>query len=185
MMKKFLCVVYAACLVLVLSLPAMAVEETGAVDVVVRRGRTPVEGCKIELFWAGQALEEGYRLEKTFGGGVILMQDVFSPDLARWMAEGAENGLTGQTDSEGRVTFRELPFGLYLVVDQEGEVFAPYLVSVSQEFPYIDTYPQLESPAYTLPRTGMPGPVESAMLSLPASLAGLMILFSRKIRKSM
>lgn len=170
---------------LVMGLPAMAAEENGVIEVVVRRGETPVAGCLVEIFRAGEAMEDGYRLENAFGGGMILMEDVFSPDLARWMAEGAENGLVGQTDREGRTSFGELPYGLYLVVDRAGEAFSPFLVSISPEFPYIDTYPQPDLPGAVLPKTGTPPAVDRAMLGLPVSLGALLILFSRKVRKSL
>ena len=183
MIRKFVCTVCAVCVLLGGAVSASAQTEGGRVDVVVRRGETPLEGCQVEIFRAGEALEEGYRLEQAFGGGVILMQDVFSPDLARWMAEGAENGFAAETDAEGRASFGELAFGLYLVTSPEEE-FLPYLVSVSQELPYIDTYPQSERITFALPKTGMPPQVEVSLWGLPVSILGLALIFFRKHGRS-
>ena len=180
MLKKMILGLTVAGLLLAGSLTAAAGEPGGSVQVSLRCGDTPVEGAAVMLCRAGQAIPEGYLLERRFGGGIIMAEDVFSGDLARWMADSAGEGLVGATDEEGRVRFSDLAWGLYLVTQPEAREgyhkMEPYLLCISEELPEADTYPEI---LRANPRTGDPILPVLAGASMAASFL-LLICFLRK-----
>ena len=175
-MKKMLVGLTVAGLLLAGSLTAAAGEPGGTVRVSLRCGETPVEGASVALCRAGEAIPEGYLLERRFGGGVIMGEDIFSRDLARWMADSAGDVLTATTDREGRAQFTDLAYGLYLVTQPEPKAgyhkMEPYLLCISPELPMADTYPEI---LRQNPRTG--DPMLPVLAGASMGMSFLMLIF--------
>ena len=184
MLKKMFLGLTVVGLLLAGSLTAAAGEPGGTVRVSLRCGETPVEGASVMLSRAGEAIPEGYLLERRFGGGIIMAEDVFSGDLARWMADSAADGLAAKTDGEGRAQFSGLAYGLYLVTQPEQKEgyqrMEPYLLCVSEELPLADTYPEVHRQN---PRTGDPMLPVLAGGSMTASFL-LLIFCLNSLRKN-
>ena len=114
-----------------------------------------VKKCQVSLYQV--AVPEGcnYRLETRYGGGLLTFDDTLSSDLAAWLSQRAENGITQEME-QGIVRFSNLEEGLYLVVQTDAEEtlekFAPFLVCI----PWDGSMWQVEVTPFPeeVPRTG-------------------------------
>jgi len=192
MIKRMAGVLFAAALVLVLAVPANAVED-GSIRVVLDVGDRAVTNGAVTLYRVGVPISGGYRLLEAFGGGVVREEDAFSPYLAQWLAQSAQNGTTLLLDADGCAEFSRLDDGLYLLTqteDMDGFYrIEPFLVSIPYEGVWnLQANPKTQPIAdgevwQAPPATGQhPAPILGAM-GLVVSGVGLFLCLGRKKRK--
>lgn len=183
MLKRLLC---AAAAMLVLTGPMVRAEETrGEIACWLQFGEEPVRDGGLELIRAGDPVPEGFRLGEEFGGGIIAGEDIPSAAFAQWMSQKAGPGLEQEPDRLGRVRFRDLEPGIYLIRQgRESRDYCdiePYLACVSPELSTVDTYPAV-LPKSTIPRTAEAPEIYAATLGIALTLTGLFICLDREKR---
>ena len=153
-MKKqhLLSALAAILLTLALCLTAFAAEEDAVIDwektgsialtLADSYDQTPVEGARITLYKVAVAGSEDSLLTFAFtedfaDSGVSLenLNDESLPEkLAAFAAEKKLTGVTETTDKDGKLTFKEVPLGFYLLVQTGGaegySVCMPFTVAV-------------------------------------------------------
>ena len=120
MVRKMICAVFAAMLLVSLGTQAKAAESSGMIRVKLDAGELPVTNGAVTLYHVGVKADDGYRITDTFGGGMVKEADATSPHLAQWLAE--TEGVYGKKlllDVDGNAVFSNLGDGLYLVVQTE------------------------------------------------------------------
>ena len=118
-------------------------ERTGSITLELTYEGEPVSGGTLTLYPAALGVlnpNGEYVLEFTleFAECGISLDDLSSPEtaqaLAQWAQERSAEGQKAEIDEEGRVSFENLPLGLYLLVQEtpaEGfDVLRPFLVTV-------------------------------------------------------
>lgn len=141
----------AVLLTLALCLTAFAAEDTvidweatGSIALTLADSydQTPVEGAEITLYKVADAGSENSLLTFTFTGefadcGLSLedLNDEALPEkLAAFAAEKKLTGVTETTGKDGKLTFREVPLGFYVLVQTGGaegySVCMPFTVAV-------------------------------------------------------
>ena len=162
MLRKMRLVLLSAMLLCSVSMRANAMQWEGTIRVSLDAGELPVINGSVTLYQVGVPVDGGYRITECFGGGLIKQEDVFSENLAQWLAESAEaNGKTLYLDVEGDATFTNLQDGLYLVVQTEAmegfHLIDPFLTVVGGEFgTRIHVQPKTEPIIWENPQTGQP-----------------------------
>ncbi len=120
MIRKTVCALFAAALLMAAGAKAEAAEQLGSIQVSLDLGELPALHGSMTLYRVGDRTEEGYRITEAFGGGIVRDPDARSVHLARWLAESAgDGGKTIYLDVDGNVTFSHLEEGLYLVLQTE------------------------------------------------------------------
>lgn len=177
MRRKLFCMLFAVLMLGVTVLPVSAATGTIRVDI---GGKGEVTVYKV-----GEAEGTGYRLSEQYGGGFATFDDVLSPNLAAWMAQRAEDGISRETEL-GVAEFGSVEEGLYLVVQsgqREGyDSFSPFLLCLPWDGAMwdVEVTPKMEqSPAET-PQTGEGFALLSGAGGMAASLAGLAACLARK-----
>lgn len=173
-----------AIVVLLLPLTARA-EETGSLRVYLGREGAVISGGSVTLYRVGLPIAGGYRLEDSFGGGAVAWEDIFSMNLAAWLAEQARfDGTRMQLDADGYASFPDLIPGLYLLIQEEAvpgyQPMEPFLL----ELPYdgewdLQANPR-QRPLEAAPPTGDSALPVAACLLLPFSGLGIALLVRRK-----
>lgn len=160
----------------------------GSIQVSLRDEGIPISGAEIKLYHAGIPTQTGYRLTEAFGGGMITQLDVYSPELAAWLSQGASGGAQQTTDEEGQAAFRQLEEGLYLVTQESAGngcgLFAPFLVVIPWDGDQWDITlePKMDREIIISPETGDPGTVDHGILFMVLSGLGIMALVFGKKR---
>lgn len=186
MIRRMAAVLAALLLALGLGIPASAAQ-TGSIRVLLDYSET-VDRGEVMLYSVAVPLEGGYRLQETFGGGIIRLEEACSPELAQWLAERiSSEGVSQRLDDQGSTEFSGLERGLYLVVQTaapEGwTCVSPFLVPI----PLDGEWEVLACPKQSVlltqsPRTGQhPAPLFGAM-GLVLSGTGLYLCIE-KLRK--
>lgn len=138
----------ALCVVFQMSATACAAEtgidlqKRGSIRITLKSGGKPLPGVIFTLYRVADLTAEkngnlSYRMTGDFEGCGADLDDLGAENLAEHLAAYARDGAavaTKTTDGNGSVAFRDLPLGLYLIV-QEGRAqgyysIAPFLVSV-------------------------------------------------------
>lgn len=153
-----------------LCLTAMAAEEEGSIEVILRSGEVPLMGGTVTLFRVGVPSEDGYRIVDGFGGGFVRHEDALSPHLAQWLSQmDGEPGMTRILDADGSAKFSHLEEGLYLLV-QNGMVedffpIMPFLMILPYEGQWnVLAYPYTQQVFTECPQTGQhPAPILGAV----------------------
>lgn len=184
MRRKIGCIFFAIILLTGLGRPAAAAEETGSIRVTLKSS-----GGELTLYHVGSPAPGGYRLENDFGGGLIKEEDVYSPILAQWLAETAEEG--GKPlllDADDSAEFSRLEEGLYLLMQTETEYgrypIEPFLVALPYDGQWnIQANPKTQRIEAESPQTGQsPLPFLGAAGML-FSGTGLILCFAKRKRK--
>ena len=99
---------------------AAAAESRGSIQVSMDVAGLPVINGAVTLYQVGVPVEDGYRIQEGFGGGIVRTEDADSDKLAQWLAESAEEaGLTMLLDADGQAVFSDLDEGLYMLIQTE------------------------------------------------------------------
>lgn len=189
MIRKLVCILFAAVVVLGAGARANAAERSGKIRVSLDAGELPVTNGAITLYQVGTPAPDGYRITEGFGGGIVKEADATSSHLAQWLAETAgEAGRTLYLDVDGNVTFSNLEEGLYLVMQTERmDGFYPiksFLVTLPSDGQWeVQAYPKTEPIVIENPQTGQPiAPLLGAM-GLVASGVGLYLCVDGRRKK--
>lgn len=176
MVRKGLCLLLVM-LLGVLVMPAEA--SSGAIRVDIGG-----EG-EVTLYRVGILEREHYRLSDEHGGGTVTFDDILLPELAAWLAQRSQGGISRETE-QGIAEFTGLSEGLYLAVQtREGENdtrFAPFLISLPWDGDtwILDVRPQMTLPLADTPQTGDRGLLVWSSLFMAGSMIGLLVIGSRK-----
>ena len=171
MVRKLFCMVFALGLLLG-SVTAMAAQQTGSIGIMLEQ-----EGS-VTLYRVGEMGQETGCLLERYGGLELSFDDLLSPDLAAWLAQEAEGGITRES-VEGLVTFGGLEQGIYLLVqtmDEPGQYpFSPFLVSIPWDGDQWDitASPKVSELLDQLPQTGQTAGFLVAFGLMVVSLAGM------------
>lgn len=138
MIRKGICAIFAAVLLLSLGTRASAAEGSGTIRVRLDAGELPVTNGALTIYHVGVKSEDGYRITDTFGGGMVKEADATSPHLAQWLAETQDvYGKKLLLDVDGNAVFSNLGDGLYLVVQTEKmdgfHPIKPFLVALPSD----------------------------------------------------
>lgn len=181
MHRRIRCVLFVLALLAVVRIPGYAAVETGSIRVTLKRGQTALTGGELALYRVGEAAEGGYRLEESFGGGFVTMQDALSPALAQWLSEKVTTGgIKRLLDADGSAEFTLLPEGLYLLVQSKPSdgnyVILPFLVAMPYDGEWqIQAYPKVEKVPLDIPETGQSVLPFYGMAGMLFSGAGLLL----------
>lgn len=120
MIRKMMCVLFAAALLLTLGINANAAEDSGSIRISLNVGDLAVTNGAFTIYRIGMKVTDGYRIDENYGGGFVKESDAMSPHLAQWLSEA--EGLSGKTillDADGNAVFSQLGEGLYLIMQTE------------------------------------------------------------------
>lgn len=180
MLRKCVCWMGAACVVLVMALPVRA-EQVGSIQVVPTWGGEQVIGGEVSICCVGQKTEEGVLFTDGLANWTVSGEDMLSVSWLTWLSERTRGMEICQPVVEGRgAEFTGLAEGIYLVQQhQPAEGFAgfqPFLRSIPENGNWnISIEPHLVSIVES-PQTGdHPAPIIGAM-GLGLSAAILMVL---------
>ena len=159
MVRKIVCVLFAAVTLLGLSVQAKAAEGSGTLRITLENGETVVTKGEMTLYYVGEPTSGGYRLTEEFGGGIVKVEEAMSSSLACWLADTAVGGTRRLLDADGSVEFIHLPEGLYLLIQSETAEgyypIQPFLLTIPYDGRwYIQAYPQAEQILTETPKTG-------------------------------
>ncbi len=170
-LKRITSLIMVALLICMLSVTAFAheipdVSRKGSITVVIEDGDKRVPGGSLTLYKVGDVAEDDgnyfFELTEAFRASGVSLDDIESDQVAKDLAKYAVNvgayGDTEDIDNEGRLVYRDLDVGLYLVVQKEAAngylPINPFLVSVpmvdSEGYLY-DVYaePKVDDPEET------------------------------------
>ena len=175
--------------VLLMTVPrAEAAEALGSIQVRLDAGDLAVTNGAVTLYQVGTRVEEGYRIHKNYGGGIVRLEDANSENLAQWLAESAgEEGKTILLDADGNGVFFDVEEGLYLLVQtQQMDGFypiLPILLTMPQEGSWDVLEYRKPAPIVTeIPKTGQTPIPYFGVLGMILSGTGL-VLCAKKQRK--
>lgn len=192
MVRKLMCTLFAAAMLLNLSTGANAAEEGGSIRVSLNVGELPVTNGSLSLYQVGTPVTDGYRLTEGFGGGIVKEEDAQSPHLAKWLAEGAgETGIDRLLDVDGNAKFSHLEAGLYLIMQTEKtdgfyplEPFLLMMPSGERWHLQVNADPEpIVIDELSNPQTGQPAAPFLGAMGLVASGVGLYLCADKKRRK--
>lgn len=191
MIRKMVCTLFAAVMLLNLSTGANAAED-GSIRVSLNLGELPAVNGSLTLYQVGTPVEEGYRLTEGFGGDIVKEEDAQSPHLAKWLAEGAgDSGVDRLLDVDGNAKFSHLQEGLYLVVQREKtdgfHPLEPFLLKLPNDGRWqlqVNAEPEpIVVDELTNPQTGQPAAPFLGAMGLVGSGIGLYLCIDSKRRK--
>lgn len=190
MFRKLLCGLTVLGMVTALSLPAMAGDGTGSIQVTLSNGDVAVPDGSVTLYRVGSPDGEDYWLTEEFGGGVVRGEDSLSPALAAWLAGLAEEeGAELPLDEEGSAKFEGLPPGLYLLVQKRPStgyhLMEPMLVQLPCEYQWnVQSFPRMEELILPveIPQTGDLTPLLGAAGMILTGPALVILGFKRRKR---
>lgn len=188
MVRRLVCVLFAAAVLAGSGAQARAAERTGSIRIELDYGEVREDRSEVVLYWVGSPSGEDYRLAESFGGGLIRGEDVQSPELAQWLAGLAgEAGTARILDADAAAEFSRLEEGLYLLVQTQAPegyyCVAPFLIPLPYEDQWrIQANPKTQQILTESPKTGQhPAPIIAAMGMV---LSGLGLVFcAEKLRK--
>ena len=135
MLRKFICFLGAACMVLVMGVPARA-DQTGSIRVTPVWGGRTVAGGTVRACRVGIPVSGGYRVTDGLANWTFTTGEVNSADFLSWIQEKTRSGVTETIGEEGAL-FASLPAGLYLVTQPEAAegylAFSPFLLELPEE----------------------------------------------------
>ena len=187
MYKRFVCVLFAVGLIMLLAAPAMAAEE-GTIRIMPHRAGEAIAGGTVTIYHVGTAAEDGYLITGKDKNYLIPADELFFPETAAWVQRNAKaDGLSKAVEESGSVTFSGLKAGLYLVTQpQAASGYIPFQ-SFLLELPVdgivweAEAYPKAEKILSENPQTGdHPAPIIAAMALVLSVSALLMLSDTRK-----
>ncbi len=183
MLRKIICLLGAACVVLSVGVTATAAEHLGAVTVTPVWAGRPVTGGTVQLFRVGSAVAEGFQLTDGLANWIVKEEEGTNRELLNRLAENVEEGLCSTVEETG-AQFAGLTEGVYLITQREAaegyDVFSPFLVQLPAGDSWeIAVRPQTVRDSEN-PQTGdHPAPIIGAM-GLGLSAAVLMVLVDER-----
>ena len=137
MLKKWVCLMGAVCMVMVMTLPARATEEKGSIRIIPVWGGKQIEGGEVSVSRVGDRTEEGFRVTDGLANWTVSEQEIFSGHWMQWLLEKAEGKvLSCPVNQKGEAEFEELTEGLYLVQQPRPAAgfmaFSPFLLSIPE-----------------------------------------------------
>lgn len=187
-MRKTICLLCMAVILIVAAPVAEATENRGSVRVKLDAGELPVINGAVTLYQVGVRTEEGYRITEGFGGGIVRQDDTDSDKLAQWLAESAgESGITLLLDADGNAVFSELEEGLYILVQTERmdgfyPIYPVLLTIPSEDCWDVQIYREPVPVVTEIPKTGQSPIPFLGVLGMILSSTGL-LLCNRKNKK--
>ena len=189
MRRQLILVLLAAAVVLGTSMEVQAAEGAGVIHVTMDHGEGKAEDAAVTLYYVGYPGEQGYILTDGFGGGIIRYEDEQSPVLAQWLAEAEEKtGMEQYLNRKGSTVFKNLPQGLYLLVQSETArgyaTASPFLIPIPFEGQWeVTALPKMGLLGVESPKTGQhPAPIIGAMVMVLSGV-GLMACVEKIRRK--
>lgn len=136
MLKKWVCLMGAACMVMVMSLPAKAAEE-GSIRVIPVWGGKRIAGGEVSVCRVGDRTESGFRVTDGLADWTVSDQEIFSGSWTQWLSEQAEgNVISSPVSQAGEAAFENLREGLYLVRQTQTApgflTFSPFLLTIPE-----------------------------------------------------
>ena len=188
MVRKMVCAVFAAVMLLGLSVQAKAAEGLGTLRITLEDGETGVTEGEKTLYFVGERTSEGYRLTEEFGGGFVKEVDAMSLHLGNWLAQTAEGATPRILDADGSAEFSYLPEGLYLLVQSETAEgyypIEPFLLTLPFDGRwYIQAYPIAEKIPSESPKTGQSIVPYLGIFGMVFSGGGLVLCAAGKRKK--
>lgn len=137
MLKKWVCLMGAACMVMVMSLPVKAADREGSIRVIPVWGGKQIAGGEVSVCRVGDRTEDGFRVTDGLANWTVSEQEIFSGSWMRWILEHAEEEvISGPVNQEGEAAFEDLREGLYLVRQPRAApgfmAFSPFLLSIPE-----------------------------------------------------
>lgn len=188
MIRKMVCALFAAVMLLGLGVQARAEEMSGTLRITLENGETIVTEGEMTLYYVGKKVSDGYRLTEEFGGGIVKEEDAMSSYLSHWLAETAEGGMPRILDADGSAEFSNLPEGLYLLVQSETAEgyypIEPFLLTIPYDGRwYIQAYPKAERILTETPKTGQSILPYLGIFGMVFSGGGLVLCAASKRKK--
>jgi hypothetical protein len=142
--KRLLILLFSILLICCMSITAFAVDQdkTGSIEVTMKYNGSAVSGGTLTIYRVGDAQKEAdgykYTLTEDFAGSGAVLETEESADTAKSLANYASNkginGTTSTIDTYGKVSFKELEIGVYLIVQNRAasgyEKITPFLVNI-------------------------------------------------------
>lgn len=159
MKRKAFAVLFAVLLLCALSVSVFADTLTGSVSVTMSYRGECVPGGTMTLYMVAKPGEDAYEYAGDFVGCGVSLADISSGTTAQELADYAVamgiDGAVAAIDEQGSLTFEDLEYGLYLMVQEEAaEGFTPvtpFLVTVNAA--EVDATPKLTIRPATQPTT--------------------------------
>lgn len=188
MQRQLVCILLAFALASAFGVDVRAAEGEGTISVTVEYEDGKVHDGELTLYHVGNPREGGYRLLDAYGGGLVMKEDIYSPMLAKWLAESAQGiRIPRILDADGNVCYSGLSEGLYLLVQNEPadgyEAVEPFLIPVPCYGQWnVTAIPKARMLLTEPPETGQhPAPIIGAMGLVISGLA--LVVCADKFRK--
>lgn len=170
MLRGFWNAVFLLCVILAAA-PAASAAETGSILV-------ETTGGTVALYRVGEINGQAFVLDEGYGGGLLTLEEILSPNLARWLLGQAKSGTIKAPDICGKALFSDLEPGLYLLSQRTAppgsNPFAPILLPIPWDGEIWDVSIAPDE-QYQMPITGDPHPCGSWILGIILSAMGLVI----------
>ncbi|MGN0243037.1 MAG: Cna B-type domain-containing protein [Lachnospiraceae bacterium] len=149
-------------------LPSQVRAETGSITVNVRNeaGTTAIPDFEVSLCQIAKSSGQQYDLTESLKDSGIAISDIISQnnaeyakEMVQYIQEARLVCMSGKTDQTGRVVFRELEKGIYLVFCKEKQsyVFNPYFVFIPTMVNEIEDYDISSTPKTCRNQSGHSG----------------------------
>lgn len=137
MLKKWVCLIGAACMVMVMSLPVKAADREGSIRVIPVWGGKQIAGGEVSVSRIGDRTEDGFRVTDGLANWTVSEQEIFSGSCMGWLLEQADGkAVLSSVNQEGEAVFEGLGEGLYLVQQKKAAsgflAFSPFLLSIPE-----------------------------------------------------
>lgn len=184
MLRKCVCWMGAACIVMVMALPVRA-EQAGSIRVVPTWGGEQVVGGMVSICRVGQITQEGVRFTDGLANWTVSGEEMFSGSWLTWLSERTTAMEISQPVEQAcGAEFTGLSEGLYLVQQRQSAegfaAFQPFLLAVPENGNwnrYVE--PSLVSTAQSPQTSDHPAPIIGAM-GLGLSVAILMVMVDER-----
>lgn len=137
MLRKFICFLGAACMALVMGVPAKAADPGGTIRVTPVWGGRTVAGGTVRICRVGTPVTGGYRITDGLANWTFTTREVNSGEFLSWIQEKAQGGRTAAVEGKDGALFTRLEAGLYLVTQTEAAegylALTPFLLELPEE----------------------------------------------------
>ena len=183
MLRRIVCLLGAACMVLWVAVPAHAAENRGVITVIPQWNNSPLTGGTVALYRVGSVVAEGFQLTDGLANWTVQEEERTSSILLNWLEGNVKKGLMIPVGEDG-ACFSGLREGVYLIRQTEApegyQKFSPLLV----QLPDSDSWEIIVRPQVIrdteIPETGdHPAPIIGAM-GIGLSAAVLMVLVDER-----
>ena len=132
MLRKWICLMGAACMVMVMTVPVNAEERPGSIRIIPVWAGKQIEAGEISVSRVGERTEGGFQVTDGLANWTVSEQEIFSGHWTQWLLERKFGWHS--LSQEGEAVFEGLEEGLYLVQQTKALSgflpFSPFLVSV-------------------------------------------------------